>query len=290
MSLPKITPRRRLFAMIAAAGIIIGYLAFRLFVHSSALLEPAVITPAMDAHHALAPTLDARIYRLTHDQRPATPKPGVPHGRLIALTFDDGPYAVTTPLLLDILSDRHVPATFFLIGRDAELQPELTQRIVAGGFEVANHTYTHPRLDRASVKRIDEELINGRNALRAFTNAKSVLTEWRPPHGRFSELTVTAAQKLGYTTVLWNDDPGDYRLGITTPMLLTHIEEHASSPEILLLHSGVLATIQMLPQAIDEFRARGYTFVTVSELFAHSSLEMINHPERVTLATMRKGH
>ena len=273
--------RYGIFALVIVA---VGYLAFRLFAHSSALMEPAVITPSMDAHHVLAPTLDARLYRLTHERREAD-RAGRP--RLIALTFDDGPYAVTTPLLLDVLNDLRVRATFFLIGRDAELQPELTRRIVSEGFEVANHTYTHPRLDIAPAKRVVEELVNGTRALRAFTNAKTISEEWRPPHGRYTEATITTAQRLGYTTVLWNDDPGDYRRYATSQMLRAHIAAHASAPEILLLHSGVLSTIEMLPSVVAEFRAQGYTFVTVSELFAHTPLEEINHPERITLAPRR---
>lgn len=269
--------RYGIFALVIVAVV---YLAFRLFAHSSALMEPAVITPSMDAHHVLAPTLDARLYRLTHERREAD-RAGRP--RLIALTFDDGPYAVTTPLLLDVLNDLRVRATFFLIGRDAELQPELTRRIVSEGFEVANHTYTHPRLDIAPAKRVVEELVNGRRALRTFTNAKTISQEWRPPHGRYTEATITTAQRLGYTTVLWNDDPGDYRRYATPQMLRAHIAAHASAPEILLLHSGVLPTIEMLPSVVAEFRAQGYTFVTVSELFAHTPLEEINHPERITL-------
>ncbi len=68
--------------------------------------------------------------------------------KLIALTFDDGPYPIFTPLLLDELRDLHVPATFFLIGRDAEQWPDLTRRIEAGGNEIADHTYSHPNLDQ----------------------------------------------------------------------------------------------------------------------------------------------
>ncbi len=269
----------RLKILITALVFVLGYACFRLFLHSTALLQPAVITPVMDAHRALAPSLDARVYRLTHEH--AAVRAGRP--RYIALTFDDGPYAVSTPLLLDVLGDLHVPATFFLIGRDAQLQPELTQRIVAQGYEVANHTYTHPRLDLASVQRVREELILGAHALEAFTKAPTVHTEWRPPHGRYTEATITTAQRLGYTTVLWNDDPGDYRVDQTADMLAAHVIAHASAPEILLLHSGVLPTIEMLPKIVEAFRARGFTFVTVSTLFAKTSLEELNHPQHLPL-------
>lgn len=274
------TKQQKRLAGLGALLLVVLYICYRLFVHSTALLTPAVITPEMNAHRVLAPSLDARVYRLTHEPKVVhyTGKP-----RLIALTFDDGPYPVTTPLLLAVLSDLHVPATFFLIGRDAELQPELTARIVQRGFEVANHTYTHPRMDLLPRARVRQELLDGATALHAFTKAKTVTSEWRPPHGRYTEATIATAQQLGYTTVLWNDDPGDYRIDQTAEMLRTHIEAHSSVPEILLLHSGVLSTIEMLPQIVAEFRAKGFTFVTVSTLFAQTPLEQINHPAHVPL-------
>ena len=268
------------FAVYGIAALVLAYVSFRLFAHSSALLEPAVITPAMNAHHALAPSLDARVYRLTHEhqERDRADRP-----RLIALTFDDGPYALTTPLLLDVLADEHVTATFFLIGRDAQLQPELTQRIVKAGYEVANHTYTHPRLDQADDAHVRSELLGGTAALRPFTNAKTIASEWRPPHGRFTEETITTAQKLGYTTVLWNDDPGDYRADQTADSLAKHVELHATAPEILLLHSGVISTIEMLPRIVAAYRAQGFTFVKVSQLLATARLDDLNHPEHIPL-------
>ena len=81
---------------------------------------PAIIDRTADAHEMLSSSLDARVHRFIYDRPPAD-RSGSP--RLVALTFDDGPYPVETPLLLDVLGDLHVPATFFLIGRDAEQFP-----------------------------------------------------------------------------------------------------------------------------------------------------------------------
>jgi peptidoglycan/xylan/chitin deacetylase (PgdA/CDA1 family) len=258
----------------------------RIFIHSSALLTPAVITPQMDAHSMIAPALDARVKRLLAEMQPHSP---MPTQRLIALTFDDGPYAVDTPLLLDQLKDLDVPATFFLIGRDAEEQPELTARIIAAGFEVGDHTRSHPNLDELSPTEVNAELLAGSGILQRFTSNKSPRIYFRPPHGRYTEQTLAIAQNLGYTTVLWNDDAGDWK--VDDPQVLTkHIEEHAMSPEILLLHSGRMATIQMLAQIVPAFRSAGYRFVTVSELFKEVPPDEVNHARRFNVEQYLVAH
>ncbi len=252
------------------------YAGERLFAHSSALLTPAIVTPAMDAHTAVSPNLDARIVRLIQerrgDDRSTRPK-------LVALTFDDGPYPVDTPLLLDRLHDLRVPATFFLIGRDALQFPALTRRIEAAGNEIANHTLTHPNLDQESPAAVRAELDGGRKALAQFSSDPAIDRYFRPPHGRYTEETLRVAQGAGYDTILWNDDPGDWRL-VSAETLAAHIEAHATAPDIVLLHSGRIATVEMLDRIVPWFRAKGYEFVTVGELLRRASAEEINHPAR----------
>jgi len=222
------------------------YVAYRLFVHSSAALTPAVITPKMDVHRAVSSDLDARVARLLHE-RSANDRSGRP--RLIARTFDDGPYPVTTPLLLDVLHDLRVPATFFLIGRDAEQYPELTQRIERQGNEIGNHTYSHPGWDKLSYAAVSDGLIKGRNVLLRYASDPGIDTLFRPPHGRYLEGTLAVAQRLNYHTTFWSADGGDWRQ-IDARELAAHLERHATAPEIVLLHSGNLATIQTLPEVV----------------------------------------
>ena len=116
---------------------------WRALVHRSDV-PPALVTPTTNVHLEFSGDAVARVYRVTHEL-PTEDRSGRP--RLIALTFDDGPYPVYTPMLLDVLRDLRVPATFFLIGADAQQWPELTRRIEADGNEIGDHTYTHPNLD-----------------------------------------------------------------------------------------------------------------------------------------------
>jgi peptidoglycan-N-acetylglucosamine deacetylase len=101
----------------------------------------------------------------------------------------------------------------------------------------------------------------------------------RPPHGRYTERTLQIAQGLGYSVVLWTDDSGDWRT-IGVEALERHLLAHATAPEIVLLHSGKLATIQALPYVVDHFRKAGYRFVTVGELLKLVQTSDLNHPLR----------
>ncbi|MBV8246036.1 MAG: polysaccharide deacetylase family protein, partial [Candidatus Eremiobacteraeota bacterium] len=205
-------------ALLAIVVVAIGYVLYRLFVHSNALLTPTLVSPSMDAHRALSPDIVARVDRLLHEREGVR----IDRPRLIALTFDDGPYPVTTPLLLDVLRSERVSATFFLIGRDAETYPELTQRIEQDGHEIANHTFSHPNLDELPPDAVRRELLEGAATLDRYVSDPGISTLFRPPHGRYTEDTVRIAQGLGYDTVLWTDDPGDWR-SVTPDVLADHV-------------------------------------------------------------------
>ena len=260
-------------ALVLAAGLLYG--GWHEFEHRSSI-APALVTPGMNVHLEFAGDLPSRTYRLMQElpteDRSKRPK-------LIALTFDDGPYPIFTPMLLDVLRDAGVPATFFLIGRDAQQWPEITRRIESDGNEVADHTYTHPDLDKETDATVRAEILQGRDALWDLTHDPGVRTLMRPPHGRYTERTLQIAQDLGYSVVLWTDDSGDWR-SLTANQIERHMLAHATAPEIVLLHSGKLATIEAMPKVIERFERAGYRFVTVSDLLRHVSTAELNHPLR----------
>ena len=251
------------------------YVSYRVFLHESRV-QPAIVTPRMDAQQAISPSIGGHLKRL-FSERVSYNRTGRP--KLIALTFDDGPYPVFTPLLLDELNRLHVHATFFLIGRDAQQWPELAQRIERTGNEIADHTYTHPNLDAETPQQVRSEILEGRDALFPLVHDPSVLDMFRPPHGRYTVQTVQVAQRLGYKTILWTDDSGDWR-SVTAQSLAAHLEEHATAPEIVLLHNGKLATIEMLPIVVARFRAAGYQFVTVGSMLSQVTPLELNHPAK----------
>jgi peptidoglycan/xylan/chitin deacetylase (PgdA/CDA1 family) len=240
---------------------------------------PAVVLHDANLAPLLASSFGARVRHAVlgsaADGRVAGPK-------LIALTFDDGPYPVDTPILLDVLREARVPATFFLIGRDAEQYPGLVRAIAAAGHEIANHTETHPDLAALEAPAVIAELTAGAATLRRYVNDPAINTEFRPPHGRFRRSTLEAAQHAGYDTILWTDDPGDWR-NVSRTVLAAHIARYATSPEILLLHNGRPETVALLPGLIQRFRQAGYSFVTVEDLVRRLGPGPLNHAARTPL-------
>ena len=272
---------RRLGAVAAAVVVAIAlfYVGYRLVRRSLPPL-PAVVMRDADVTALVAPPLAKRVERAVFgssvDHRVAGPK-------LIALTFDDGPYPVDTPALLAALRDANVRATFFLIGRDAEQYPGLARAISADGNEVANHTETHPNLDQLDDAAVAKQLADAAAQLRGDVADPAIRTMFRPPHGRFRAATLAAAQRAGYDTILWTDDPGDWR-DVGTATVVAHVDRFATSPEILLLHSGRPATVAAVPAIVARFRAAGYTFVTVGEMLRRVRPGQLNGAARTPLA------
>lgn len=273
-------PRALGLAVLALLVLLGGsYAGWRLWLKSDDLLRPVLIGREADAAALVRPGLGARA-RAVFGGRP--PDAGAPV-RLIALTFDDGPYPVTTPLLVQTLRELGVPATFFLIGRDAEQFPALVRAIAAGGNEIADHTLTHPDLDRLDAAAVRAELDAGAAALERIVPDPAERRLFRPPHGRYTLATIRTAQAAGFDTVLWSDDPGDWR-SVGEADLEAHLLRHATAPEVVLLHSGRVATIALLPDLVARYRAAGYSFVTVGALLRRVPAASLNHPHRAPLA------
>ncbi|HTQ15240.1 MAG TPA: glycosyltransferase [Rhizomicrobium sp.] len=200
-------------------------------------------------------------------------------GKVVALTFDDGPDPEWTPQILDILKARHVPATFFDIGANAESNPGLVQEEIADGNEVGSHTFTHPNLADVTPEAVRIELNATQRLFEALTGHS--LRLFRPPYLGDAEptdgdeiLPVKEAQDLGYLTVGEHVDPVDWALpGVDAIVNRTLDQIHRSRPDmprnIVLLHDAGgdrSQTVAALPIIIDRLRAEGYRFVPVSSL------------------------
>ena len=202
-------------------------------------------------------------------------------GQYIAMTFDDGPSAALTPKLLDILKERHIHVTFFLIGENAKAHPEIITRAVAEGHEIGNHSWDHPNLAKKSDEEVRSQLNRTKEAIAAAIGKPSDLM--RPPYG-----SVTAAQKkwihddLGYQIILWDVDPDDWKRP-GSEVVERRIVEGTRSGSIILSHDIHPGTVQAMPSTLDTLLAKGFKFVTVSELIA------MNTPEPPKPANTKPG-
>ncbi|MDE2499989.1 MAG: glycosyltransferase [Alphaproteobacteria bacterium] len=199
--------------------------------------------------------------------------------RALALTFDDGPDAEWTPQILRILKEKKVPATFFIIGANAEANPGLVQSILADGNEVGNHTFTHPNLADTSVEADKVELNATQRLFEALTGRSMRL--FRPPYMGDAEpstkdeiFPVEVAQDMGYITIGVHVDPLDWQKP-DPALMMQRVLQEVSDPDpdvrgnVILLHDGGgdrSRTVELLPELIDQLRAKGYHFVLVSKL------------------------
>lgn len=199
--------------------------------------------------------------------------------RMVALTFDDGPDPNWTPQILDVLKAKRVPATFFVIGENAMAHPMLLNRIIDEGSELASHSFTHPNLAGASAGTVRIELNATQRLIEAYTGRSTRL--FRAPYFGDAEPTTASelipaliAQNNGYTNVGLHADPNDWMRPGTEAIVQRTLDQVSSgndnfSEQVVLLHDGGgdrSQTVAALPRIIDGLRARGYTFVPISQL------------------------
>ncbi|SDN70619.1 polysaccharide deacetylase family protein [Streptomyces wuyuanensis] len=185
--------------------------------------------------------------------------------KCIALTFDAGP-GKHTPELLDTLKEKKVHATFFLLGKNHVLKhPDVVRRIAAEGHEVANHTWSHRRLDELDTDEIRNELSRTQEAIAKITGLRPTLM--RPPQGRTNDDVTQVSRELGLAQILWSATAKDYST-TDSELIKSRILDQAGRDGIILLHDIYDGTVPAVPGIIDELKKRGYTFVTVPELLA----------------------
>lgn len=262
------------FLVIAVAIVLIR----RWVHHAQAELFPVIVSQDAVAEQIVAPPVSAILQRMARDMRDVIAPPQRP--RYAVLSFDDGPYPVTTPVLLAELQRLHVPANFFLIGRDATDQPAIAARLAAPANEVGNHTLDHPEMNGLPYQTQFDEVDAGARAIERVTGQPS--NYFRPPHGNFDANTLQAARADHETVVFWDIDPGDWKQ-VTPQFILDNVTSHAKSPAVILLHNGSTATIEALPELVARYRRAGFEFVTISELQRRLSLDQINDPINVQM-------
>jgi len=187
-------------------------------------------------------------------------------GPYIAMSFDDGPHGTLTPRLLDLLAAHHVKANFFVIGENVAEHPEIVARAAREGHEIGNHSWSHPNFGKMSDEAVRRDLRKTDDAIRSATGTRPILL--RPPYG-----SITARQKkwinqeFGYKIILWDVDPLDWkRPGAAA--VCNRIVRGTRPGSIVLSHDIHPGTIEAMPATLDQLEAKGFKFVTVSELIA----------------------
>lgn len=236
--------------------------------------QPATSPPATSQ---VTPTVQPQApYYASVPQQPGPAAPSLPGklsynsctvaGSYIAMTFDDGPNPQLTPKLLDMLKERGIKATFFVVGRNVEEYPDIVRRMSAEGHEVANHSWSHPTLTRLGAESFRKQIENTNDSIARATGKRPVLM--RPPYGATSSiLNRRLAEEFGLKVILWSVDPLDWKYR-NSNRVYSHIIQNTQPGAIILAHDIHATTVAAMPATLDSLLGKGYKFVTVSELIA----------------------
>jgi peptidoglycan/xylan/chitin deacetylase (PgdA/CDA1 family) len=231
---------------------------------AAVVVEPQPVIQSMNATAAPVPA------------PAAAPAPAAPRkhtytscnvdGSVVAMTFDDGPHPKLTPRLLDVLKERNIKATFFVLGKCVAEYPDIAKRIVDEGHEIANHSWNHPQLTKLSPSAFDSEISQTNAAIEKATGVRPVTM--RPPYGAINAaLTKRLNEEYGLSVILWSVDPLDWKIR-KSDHVSGHIIKNAAPGAIILAHDIHASTIDAMPATLDALQSKGYKFATVSELIA----------------------
>jgi peptidoglycan/xylan/chitin deacetylase (PgdA/CDA1 family) len=185
---------------------------------------------------------------------------------LVALTFDDGPSISNTPGLLEILKENGVRATFFMVGKNVAAHSDIARQVAANGHEIGSHSWSHPHLGKLPDAAVTEELQKTEDALMAASGERPRYL--RPPYGDFTNAQRQwVHRKFGYDFIFWDVDPEDWRRpGVDA--VVSRVVNGAHDGSIILLHDIHADSVAAVPAIIDQLKAKGFKFFTVSELLA----------------------
>lgn len=194
--------------------------------------------------------------------------------REVALTFDDAPDETFTPIILDILKQKDVKATFFLVGYRIEKYPDVVKRIVREGHAIGNHSYNHPDFLTLSHTDFWNQIGRTDELIESYTGFTPTIV--RPPYGNINDKQLEWLASHKRVVVNWNVDSLDWK-GLDAEQVTNNILLNVTPGSIILQHSGtgdggdLSGTIHALPTIIDKLKKDGYKLVTVQEMLEVSS-------------------
>jgi peptidoglycan-N-acetylglucosamine deacetylase len=181
----------------------------------------------------------------------------------IALTFDDGPNPGITELILDVLKERNLCATFFMIGNRIASASNLAQRVLAEGHDIGNHSFTHRKLTLLPEAEAKQEIQKTQEIIADVLNHRAVW--FRPPFGVLHQKQAAMAEAMGLRVVLWDVDSTDWAKPGEDKIIETVLEK-TKSGSIIMFHDVDQQTVNALPSILDNLRNREFIFSSISEL------------------------
>lgn len=191
------------------------------------------------------------------------------HDMKVALTFDDGPYAINTPYVLDILKEENVKATFFLLGENFKGNEDLIRHIVVEGHEIGLHTYTHPNFYKLNYEEIKKEIVDNIRGIESIIGYAPNFI--RPPYGIITDDFLCICEKLDLTVICWSVDTLDWKVGQNSSDMVKTVCQELRPGSIILMHdksANYKCSRAALRRIIRTIKNEGYNFATLSEFFS----------------------
>jgi peptidoglycan-N-acetylglucosamine deacetylase len=271
----RLLPGKTLWLAIAALSCAVFALLHTLLgsIPADALIASTGIAKTVDVSSAIASTIPMNFDVPKNFQAKTIKDAPVPVSeKVIALTFDDGPWPETTEQILATLKKERIKATFYMIGQPLKSFPEIGKKVLADGHAIANHTLHH-WYHAMSPLVAQREIEDTAKIIKEVLNVETAY--FRPPGGVLTNGLVAYAQKHNQSVNMWSVDSGDSHPKRPSPeAMLKTILDGATPGGIVLMHDGGGShanTAKALPQIIAKLRAQGYKFVTVPELLELSS-------------------
>lgn len=184
--------------------------------------------------------------------------------RAISLTFDDGPDGLITPMILDILKEHHVKAAFFVIGKKAEMHPEILERMEREGHIIGGHSYSHHFFfDLFSTQKMMQEMKRTAEIIRRLTDRNIKL--FRPPYGVTNPTVASTLEKLNMVSIGWSLRTKDTMIK-DDEVLLKRIKSRLKPGDVVLLHDSKTGTVNRLKILLKYLRDQQYTIQGIDQL------------------------
>ena len=197
------------------------------------------------------------------------------NGKVIYLTFDDGPTPEITEWTLKTLEQYNAKATFFCIGKNVEAHPDIFSNIIDAGHSIGNHTYNHLKGWKTKTKDYLSNIMQTQVAFdRQFKNEQFQISDskfinlFRPPYGQLRPKQIKQLSKLGYKIIMWNVLSIDWMQSISKETCLQNVINNAGSGDIIIFHDSIKASKNMqyaLPRVLEYFTNKGYEFKRIPE-------------------------
>ncbi len=183
--------------------------------------------------------------------------------KVCALTFDAAWDDADTDILIKILDEQKVKATFFMVGDWVEKYPQSVKKFFDAGHEIMNHSDTHPHINQLSAEKVRQEIESCADKIEAVTGKRPTL--FRGPYGEYNNTVIVAAEELGHTTLQWDVDSLDWK-DLAAEDIVLRVTKRVKPGSVMLFHNGAKNTPAALPEVIKKLKADGYKFVTATEL------------------------